>query len=155
MEKATFGAGCFWCVEEDFRKVKGVVDVTCGYSGGAVAEPTYKQVCSSRTGHAEVVEVYFDPSQVSFEALLKIFFSIHDPTQLNRQGPDVGSQYRSAVFYHCDAQKKTALEVIEELQKTPRFAGKKIVTEVKPVKEFYRAEEYHQRYYDKLKGEVS
>ena len=154
MEKATFGAGCFWCVEEDFRKVKGVVDVTCGYSGGAVPEPTYKQVCSSRTGHAEVVEVYFDPKQVSFEVLLKVFFSIHDPTQLNRQGPDVGSQYRSAVFYHSDAQKATAIKVIEELQKTPRFVGKKIATETKPAKECYRAEEYHQRYYDKLKGEV-
>ena len=154
MEKATFGAGCFWCVEEDFRKVKGVADVSCGYSGGAVPEPTYKQVCSSRTGHAEVVEVSFDPQVVSYEELLKVFFSIHDPTQLNRQGPDVGSQYRSAVFYHSEAQKASALKVIDELQKTPRFAGKKIVTEVKPVKEFYRAEEYHQRYYDKLKGEV-
>ena len=154
MEKATFGAGCFWCVEDDFRKVKGVLDVTSGYSGGAVPEPTYKQVCSSKTGHAEVVEVHFDPKEVSFEELVKVFFAIHDPTQLNRQGPDVGSQYRSAIFYHSDAQKEKAFKIIEELQKTPRFLGKKIVTEVKPVKEFYRAEEYHQRYHEKMRGEV-
>ena len=152
MEKATFGAGCFWCVEEDFRKVKGVTDVACGYSGGTAPNPTYQKVCSSRTGHAEVVEIQFDPKQVSFEELLQVFFSIHDPTQLDRQGPDVGSQYRSAIFYHSDAQKETALKTVEQLQKTSRFSGVKIVTEIKPVKEFYRAEEYHQRYYDKIKS---
>ena len=145
-EKATFGAGCFWGVEAEFSKVEGVVDATVGYSGGALENPTYKDVCSGTTGHAEVVEVEYDPSKVSYEELLEVFWENHDPTTLNRQGPDVGTQYRSAIFFHTPEQEAAARASKEQAQdrfKTP------IVTEITPAAEFYRAEEYHQRYFEK------
>ncbi len=145
-EKATFGAGCFWGVEAEFRKVEGVVDVIVGYSGGALETPTYKDVCSGTTGHAEVVEVEYDPSKVSFEELLEVFWENHDPTTPNRQGPDVGTQYRSAIFFHTPEQEAAARASKEQAQamfKNP------IVTEITPAAEFYRAEEYHQRYFEK------
>ena len=145
-EKATFGAGCFWGIEAEFRKVEGVVDVTVGYSGGALENPTYKDVCSGTTGHAEVVEVEYDPSKVSYEELLEVFWENHDPTTLNRQGPDVGTQYRSAIFFHTPEQEAAARASKERAQ--DRFK-KPIVTEITPAAEFYRAEEYHQRYFEK------
>ena len=145
-EKATFGAGCFWGVETAFRKVEGVVDATVGYSGGHTENPTYKDVCSSTTGHAEVVEVEYDPSKVSYEELLEVFWENHDPTTPNRQGPDVGSQYRSAIFYYTPEQEAAARASKEKAQS--RFKNP-IVTEITPVSEFYRAEEYHQRYFEK------
>jgi peptide-methionine (S)-S-oxide reductase len=145
-EKATFGAGCFWGVEAEFRKVEGVVDATVGYSGGALENPTYKDVCSGTTGHAEVVEVEYDPSKVSYEELLEVFWENHDPTTLNRQGPDVGTQYRSAIFFHTPEQEAAARASKERAQ--DRFK-KPIVTEITPAAEFYRAEEYHQRYFEK------
>jgi peptide-methionine (S)-S-oxide reductase len=145
-ERATFGAGCFWGVEAEFRKVEGVVDATVGYSGGALENPTYKDVCSGTTGHAEVVEVEYDPSKVSYEELLEVFWENHDPTTLNRQGPDVGTQYRSAIFFHTPEQKAAARASKERAQ--DRFK-KPIVTEITPAAEFYRAEEYHQRYFEK------
>ena len=148
MEKATFGAGCFWGVEAAFRQVKGVVSTSVGYSGGTVKDPTYKEVCTDRTGHAEVVEVVYDPSKVSYEALLKIFWSAHDPTQLNRQGPDVGSQYRSVVFFHTPAQEAAAKASKEKLEREGVYP-RPIVTEIVPAAEFYRAEEYHQQYLEK------
>ncbi|MDP9292357.1 MAG: peptide-methionine (S)-S-oxide reductase MsrA [Verrucomicrobiota bacterium] len=146
MEKAIFAAGCFWGVEETFRKVKGVHDVTVGYTGGKLPDPTYEQVCSHSTGHAEAVEVAFDPAIVSFDELLNVFWASHDPTQLNRQGPDVGDQYRSAIFYHSPEQKAAA-----EASKLAagKHVGGKIVTEISPAREFYRGEEYHQRYLEK------
>jgi peptide methionine sulfoxide reductase msrA/msrB len=147
---ATFAAGCFWGVEHKFRQVKGVLSTVVGYSGGNKENPTYKQVCSDKTGHAEAVRIIFDPSVVSYKDLLKVFFSLHDPTQINRQGPDIGTQYRSVIFYHNEEQKKTAQELIDQLEKSGRF-GKPIVTELIPAPEFYEAEEYHQRYYEKLK----
>jgi peptide-methionine (S)-S-oxide reductase len=146
MEKATFGAGCFWGIEAEFRKVEGVVDVTVGYSGGALENPTYKDVCSGTTGHAEVVEVEYDPSKVSFEELLEVFWENHDPTTPNRQGPDVGTQYRSAIFFHTPEQEAAARASKEQAQ--ARFKNP-IVTEITPAAEFYRAEEYHQRYFEK------
>jgi peptide-methionine (S)-S-oxide reductase len=145
-EKATFGAGCFWGVEAAFRKVEGVVDATVGYSGGRTENPTYKDVCSSTTGHAEVVEVEYDPSKVSYEELLEVFWENHDPTTPNRQGPDLGSQYRSAIFFHTPEQEAAAHASKERVQS--RFRNP-IVTEITPVSEFYRAEEYHQRYFEK------
>jgi peptide-methionine (S)-S-oxide reductase len=145
-EKATFGAGCFWGVEAAFRKVEGVVDATVGYSGGRTENPTYKDVCSSTTGHAEVVEVEYDPSKVSYEELLEVFWENHDPTTPNRQGPDLGSQYRSAIFFHTPEQEAAARASKERVQS--RFRNP-IVTEITPVSEFYRAEEYHQRYFEK------
>jgi peptide-methionine (S)-S-oxide reductase len=145
-ERATFGAGCFWGVEAEFRKVEGVVDATVGYSGGALENPTYKDVCSGTTGHAEVVEVEYDPSKVSYEELLEVFWENHDPTTLNRQGPDVGTQYRSAIFFHTPEQEAAARASKERAQ--DRFK-KPIVTEITPAAEFYRAEEYHQRYFEK------
>lgn len=148
-QKATFGAGCFWHVEEAFRHVKGVVSTTVGYSGGDMKNPTYRDVCSGRTHHAEVVQVEFDPSQVSYEDLLEAFWHEHDPTTLNRQGPDVGEQYRSVIFYHDEAQRAAALASKERLQQTDRFKNRKIVTEIVPAREFYPAEEYHQRYLEK------
>ena len=146
---ATFAAGCFWGVEHRFRQVKGVLSTVVGYSGGHKENPTYKQICTDKTGHAEAVKIIFDPSIVSYKDLLKVFFSLHDPTQLNRQGPDVGSQYRSVIFYHDEEQRKTAQELINQLEKSGRF-GKPIVTELIPASEFYEAEEYHQCYYEKL-----
>jgi peptide-methionine (S)-S-oxide reductase len=148
MGKATFAAGCFWGVEAAFRQVKGVVVTTVGYTGGSFKEPTYKDVCSGRTGHAEAVEVEYDSSQVSYEELLTVFWEIHDPTTLNRQGPDVGTQYRSAIFYHTPEQKAAAIVSKETLQHGGRFKGP-IVTEIAPVSQFYRAEDYHQQYFEK------
>jgi peptide-methionine (S)-S-oxide reductase len=148
MAKATFGAGCFWGVESAFRQVKGVNDVAVGYEGGTLANPTYQDVCTDRTGHAEVVEVDFDPAQVAYEELLGIFFGIHDPTTLNRQGPDFGKQYRSVIFVHDAEQEAAARKVKDELDRAGRFP-RKVVTQIAPASEFYRAEEYHQRYFEK------
>jgi len=148
MQKATFGAGCFWGVETAFRQVKGVLSTAVGYSGGTFKDPTYHDVCSGRTGHAEVVEVEYDPSKVSYEELLAVFWNIHDPTTLNRQGPDVGTQYRSAIFFHNPEQEVAAKASKEQLQHSGRFK-KPIVTELTPASPFYRAEEYHQRYLEK------
>jgi len=147
-EKATFGAGCFWGVEARFRKVKGVIDAVVGYSGGNTTNPTYKDVCSDKTGHAEVVQVTYDPSIVSYEELLERFWDIHNPTTLNRQGWDIGTQYRSVVFYHNEGQRLAAIKLKDKLDKSGKYK-KPIVTEITPASEFYRAEEYHQRYYDK------
>lgn len=151
LEKATFAAGCFWGVEEAFRKVKGVADAQVGYAGGNFENPTYKDVCTGRTGHAESVEVLFDPEQVNYEKLLDVFWTIHDPTTPNRQGPDVGSQYRSVIFYHSEEQRRAAEESKEALDRSG-VLPRPIVTEIVPVGRFYRAEEYHQRYLDKHKG---
>ena len=148
MEKATFGAGCFWGVEHAFRQVEGVTDAAVGYMGGTLDNPTYKDVCTDRTGHAEVVQVEFDPAVVSYGELLEVFWKIHDPTQMNRQGPDLGSQYRSVIFYHSDGQKAGAEESKEKLHSTIAHT-KPIVTEIAPVSTFFRAEEYHQRYFEK------
>ena len=153
MEKATFGAGCFWGVEARFGEMQGVLDTAVGYEGGSLEHPTYKEVCTDRTGHAEVVEVTFDPSRVSFEALLDAFFSLHDPTQLNRQGPDWGTQYRSAVFTHSDEQVAQAKAKIAELSAAGTFK-RPIVTQITPATNFWKAEEYHQRYLEK-RGMVS
>ena len=149
MEKATFGAGCFWGVEETFRQMKGVVSTAVGYEGGALERPTYKDVCTDQTGHAEVVEVDFDPEKVGFEQLLDSFFTLHDPTTLNRQGPDWGTQYRSAVFFHSPEQEAQARAKIEQLTAEGRFQPRRIVTRVEPAQTFWRAEEYHQRYLEK------
>ena len=145
MAKATFAAGCFWGVEEAFRQIKGVASTTVGYTGGIAKDPTYKQVCTGATGHAEAVEVEFDPAQVSYRELLATFFSNHNPTTLNSQGPDFGTQYRSALFYHDAEQEAGARESIAALEKAHTFK-RPIVTEVKPAGPFYRAEEYHQQY---------
>ncbi len=145
-EKATFGAGCFWQVEENFRAIDGVVDALVGYEGGHVDNPTYEQVCGGDTGHVEVTEVEFDPARVSYEDIVRKYFEIHDPTQLNRQGPDVGFQYRSVIFTHSDEQAETARRVLDEEQK--RFRSP-IVTEIEEAKPFWRAEEYHQCYLQK------
>jgi peptide-methionine (S)-S-oxide reductase len=148
MENATFGAGCFWGVESFFREVPGVADAVAGYAGGAVANPTYRQVCTDTTGHAEVVQVTYDPAQVSYDRLLDVFFANHDPTTLNRQGPDAGSQYRSVIFAHTPEQQALARAKIDQLTKAGRFR-RSIVTAVEPFRNFYRAEEYHQRYFEK------
>ncbi|MDP9458314.1 MAG: peptide-methionine (S)-S-oxide reductase MsrA [Actinomycetota bacterium] len=145
-EKATFGAGCFWGVEAAFRKVDGVLEATSGYSGGYVKDPSYGDVCTGATGHAEVVEVEYDPEKVSYEKLLEVFWNEHDPTQVNRQGPDVGTQYRSAIFFHTPEQEAAARSSVEKAQARYR---KPIATEITPASEFYRAEEYHQRYFEK------
>ena len=149
MEKATFGAGCFWGVEVAFANIPGVTATAVGYEGGKKDAPTYRDVCTDTTGHAEVVELDFDPAKVGFEALLDAFFSLHDPTQLNRQGPDWGTQYRSAVFYHSPEQKAAAEAKITELNASGRFNPKRVVTKVEPAQTFWRAEEYHQRYLEK------
>lgn len=146
IERATFGAGCFWGVEAEFRKVEGVTDAAVGYSGGITKAPTYKDVCSGATGHAEVVEVEYDPSKVSYEDLLEVFWKNHDPTTPNRQGWDIGTQYRSAIFFHTPEQEAAAHTSKEKAQE--RFK-RPIVTEITPASEFYRAEEYHQRYFEK------
>jgi len=146
MEKATFGAGCFWGVEATFRNTKGVLSTAAGYSGGHFPNATYKDVCSGKTGHAEVVQVEFDPSQVSYEDLLKVFWENHDPTTMNRQGPDVGSQYRSAIFFHTPEQEAIAKASKEKAQS---LFKNKIVTEITPASEFYKAEDYHQQYLEK------
>ncbi len=146
MEKAMFGAGCFWGVEAAFRQVKGVLSTAVGYSGGHLDNPTYKDVCSGRTGHAEVVEVEYDPAQVSYDDLVNVFWDNHDPTTMNRQGPDVGAQYRSAIFFHGPEQEVAAKASKEKAQS--RFKNK-IVTEITAASEFYRAEDYHQQYLEK------
>lgn len=145
MYKATFAAGCFWGVEEAFRHIKGITSTTVGYTGGTKENPSYKDVCSGTTGHAEAVEVEFDPAQVSYRELVAAFFQNHNPTTLNRQGPDVGAQYRSAIFYHDAEQEAEARASIAALEKAHIF-NRPIVTEVKPAASFYRAEEYHQQY---------
>ena len=150
MEKATFGAGCFWGVEPFFREVPGVIDAVSGYAGGHLANPSYKQVCTGTTGHAEVVEVTFDPAKVSYAKLVELFFKMHDPTQMNRQGPDVGAQYRSAIFIQSQEQARIA-----EAKKAERRSGrysKPIVTTIEPAQTFWPAEDYHQRYFEKHGG---
>ena len=148
MQKATFAAGCFWGIEAEFRRMKGVQSTSVGYTGGSLPDPTYKDVCSDRTGHAEAVEVVFDPAQVTYQELLHLFWEIHDPTTLNRQGPDVGSQYRSAIFFHDAAQQAEAAASRENLENSNRFRSR-IVTEIVPASRFYPAEEYHQQYLEK------
>lgn len=148
MEKATFAAGCFWGVEAAFRQVKGVLSTAVGYTGGTTENPTYRDVCTDKTGHAEAVLVEFDPSVVSYNELLDVFWNIHDPTTLNRQGPDFGSQYRSAIFYHNEEQKVAAIASKERLEKSGKYRNS-IVTEITPASEFYMAEEYHQQYLEK------
>jgi peptide-methionine (S)-S-oxide reductase len=145
-QTATLAGGCFWCLEAVYDQVVGVNDVVSGYAGGQTPNPTYHQVTSGRTGHAEVVQIKFDPQQISYEQILKIFFTIHDPTTLNRQGPDVGTQYRSAIFYHNQDQKETAEQVIREIEQAGFWHGP-VVTEVVPLDTFYPAEDYHQEYY--------
>jgi len=144
---ATLGAGCFWCVEAVYQRVDGVTAVVSGYAGGDILNPTYEAVCTGRTGHAEVCQVTFDPSIVSFEQILLIFFKSHDPTTLNRQGQDVGTQYRSVVFYHDDEQRDLSEKVINEISSEKVFGKKKIVTEISPLPDFYPAEQYHQNYF--------
>lgn len=148
MEKATFAAGCFWGVEAAFRKVNGVISTRVGYCGGTLENPTYQDVCTDRTGHAEAVEVTYDPAVVSYEELLNVFWTIHDPTQLNRQGPDVGTQYRSAIFFHNPLQESSAHTARAQLNQSGRFK-KEIVTRIEPIDDFWEAEEYHQQYLEK------
>ena len=150
-DTATFAAGCFWGVEQTFAQVPGVTATSVGYTGGTVADPSYKEVCTGRTGHAEAVLVEFDPARVSYDELLDVFWKVHDPTTLNRQGPDVGTQYRSAVFFHTPEQEKAALASRERIQAESR---RPVVTEVTAASEFHPAEEYHQRYLDK-RGEAA
>jgi len=150
MKKATFGAGCFWGVETRFGNVNGVIETVVGYTGGSTENPTYKEVCTNKTGHAEVVQVTFDPSIVSYEELLEIFWNMHNPTTLNRQGWDIGTQYRSAVFYHDEDQRLVAIALKEKLDKSGKYQ-RPIVTEIVPISKFSRAEEYHQRYDEKNK----
>lgn len=147
MEIATLGGGCFWCTEAIYKELKGVVSVTSGYSGGEVVNPSYREVCTGRTGHAEVIEIEFNPSIISFTQLLEVFFATHDPTTLNRQGADVGTQYRSVVFYHSQTQKEIAESIINKLNQENVF-GKPVVTEVTSWKNFYPAENYHQDYFE-------
>jgi len=149
LQKATFGAGCFWGVEAEFRQLpKGVVSTAVGYEGGTMKNPTYRDVCTDRTGHAEVVEVEYEPEKISYEDLLKVFWANHDPTTLNRQGPDVGTQYRSVIFYHTPEQQAAALASKEKLEKSGRYR-RPIVSEIVPATSFYRAEDYHQQYLEK------
>jgi peptide-methionine (S)-S-oxide reductase len=152
-ELATFGAGCFWGVEADFRRLGGVVETAVGYEGGKTENPTYKEVCTDRTGHAEVVQVEFDPSKVSYDQLLELFWASHNPTQVNRQGPDFGSQYRSVIFYHSLEQKLAAESYKQKLTQARAFK-RPIATQIVPAQTFYRAEEYHQQYLEK-RGETS
>jgi peptide-methionine (S)-S-oxide reductase len=148
MEKATFGAGCFWGVEATFRMVKGVKATAVGYTGGSLNKPTYKDVCTDKTGHAEVVQVEYDPAEVSYDQLLNIFWENHDPTTLNRQGPDYGTQYRSAIFYHTPEQQAAAQASQDKLQASSRYK-RQIVTEITPAATFWKAEDYHQQYLEK------
>ena len=145
MEKATFGAGCFWHVEEAFRHLNGVLSTTVGYTGGTLKNPTYEDVCTDKTGHAEVVELTYDPKKITYDELLRVFWNIHDPTTKNRQGPDIGTQYRSAIFYHSPEQKTAAELSKKDLELSGKYS-KKIVTEITEATTFYPAEEYHQRY---------
>lgn len=151
LQIATFAAGCFWGIEEAFTKLKGVKSTMVGYTGGWLQNPKYKDVCDHNTGHAEAVQIQYDPNEVSYEELLDVFWSIHDPTTKNRQGPDIGSQYRSMIAFHTPEQETVARKSLEELTKSGRFR-KEIVTEIVPASEFYRAEEYHQKYYQKRGG---
>lgn len=151
MEKATFAAGCFWGVEESFYDLPGVVATRVGYTGGNLEQPSYQQVCSDSTGHAEAVEVTFDPDMISYEQLLAVFWQAHDPTQLNRQGPDVGSQYRSAIFYHSEQQRLLAEQSRDTLDASGRYR-RSLVTEIVPASTFWEAEEYHQKYHLKNSG---
>jgi peptide-methionine (S)-S-oxide reductase len=152
LEVATLGGGCFWCLEAVYDELTGVKEVVSGYSGGQVANPTYRQVCEGTTGHAEVVQVTFDPQVVSFAEVLQVFFTVHDPTTLNRQGADVGTQYRSAIFYHSAAQQQTAESMIAQLNEADIWPDP-IVTEVVPAETFYPAEDYHQEYYQNNSGQ--
>lgn len=147
MEKATLGGGCFWCLEAVFQDLSGVEEVVSGYAGGHVPNPTYQEVCTGATGHAEVVQLTFDPDLITYEEILEVFFSIHDPTTLNRQGADVGTQYRSVIFYHDEDQEKAAREMIARLEREKVFDDP-IVTQVAPLTNFYPAEGYHQRYFE-------
>jgi len=147
-KKATFAAGCFWGVEAKFRKLDGVIDAVVGYTGGNVENPTYRMVCTTETGHAEAVRIIYDPDKISYEALVRKFFDLHNPTTPNRQGPDIGSQYRSVIFYHDEEQRQTAENVKQELDQSNKY-NNPIVTGILPVEDFYEAEEYHQRYYEK------
>ena len=151
MEKATFGAGCFWGVEAAFRRIPGVTATAVGYAGGSLEHPSYRDVCSGRTDHAEVVEVDYDPARVSYEQLLEVFWDCHDPTTPNRQGPDVGTQYRSAIFCHTPEQQSAATASKERLEASGRFR-RPIVTAIQPASTFWRAEEYHQQYFEKNGG---
>jgi peptide-methionine (S)-S-oxide reductase len=148
MEKATFAAGCFWGVEATFRSVPGVISTRVGYTGGSTVHPTYKDVCTNRTGHAEAVEVTYDPARVTYDELLKVFWQGHDPTTLNRQGPDVGTQYRSAIFYHSPEQEAAARASKDQLERSGAYR-RPIVTQIIPAAEFWQAEEYHQQYLEK------
>lgn len=148
MAKATFGAGCFWGVEATFRQIKGVISTAVGYMGGTLQNPSYKEVCTDRTGHAEVVQVEYDPSVVSYNELLKVFWQNHNPTTLNRQGPDIGTQYRSAIFFHSPEQEAAARASRDELESAGVFK-RPIVTQIVPAQDFWRAEEYHQQYLEK------
>jgi len=152
LEVATFGSGCFWCTEAVFQNVKGVEKVESGYTGGQVKNPTYKEVCSGLTGHAEVIKIHYDPSQVTYDELLEVFWKTHDPTTLNRQGADAGTQYRSAIYYYNDTQKQLAETYKETLDKSGAFDNP-IVTEISPATTFYKAEDYHQNYFN-LNGEA-
>jgi peptide-methionine (S)-S-oxide reductase len=146
LETATLAAGCFWCIEAVLDDLKGVEDVVSGYSGGTTVDPTYREVCSGTTGHAEVAEIRFDPNEISFKELLQVFFAVHDPTTLNRQGNDVGTQYRSAIFYHNDEQRRIAEETVKEIDAEGIYDDP-IVTEIVPFEKFYPAEDYHQEYF--------
>ena len=148
MEKATFGAGCFWGIEYAFCKIAGVREAPVGYAGGTTPNPTYQQVCSGQTGHAEVVQVEFDPNKVTYEELLKVFWTIHDPTTLNRQGPDIGTQYRSAIYFHSPEQDASVKAAIFEIGKSGKYTDP-IITEVAPIDKFYLGEDYHQKYFEK------
>lgn len=152
LEKATLGGGCFWCTEAVYKELRGVAGIKPGYSGGEIKNPSYKEVCTGRTGHAEVVQITFDPAEVSFSEILEVFFMTHDPTTLNRQGNDVGTQYRSAIFYHTEAQKQTAEKVIE-LFNQEKVYDDPIVTEVTAFKNFYEAEDYHFNYFERNKNQ--
>jgi peptide-methionine (S)-S-oxide reductase len=148
---ATFGTGCFWCTEAIFQQLEGVVKVTSGYSGGQVDEPTYKQICTGTTGHAECLEIVYDTAFLSFDALLEVFWQVHDPTTLNRQGADAGTQYRSVVFYHNEEQRETAQKFKDELNKSGAF-NNPVVTTLEPLTKFYAAEDYHQNYFNNNKN---
>lgn len=149
---ATFGSGCFWCTEAIFQRVEGISKVVSGYTGGRVKNPTYREVCSGLTGHAEVIQVTYDPTKVSYESLLEIFWKTHDPTTLNKQGADVGTQYRSAIFFHSEDQKQLAIQYKKKLDESGAFDNP-IVTEISPITEFYPAEDYHQNYFN-LNGDA-
>ena len=149
-KKATFAAGCFWGVEATFKKLPGVKDTVVGYTGGDVENPTYRMVCTNETGHAEAIQVTYDPDETNYETLVQAFFDMHDPTTLNRQGPDVGSQYRSVIFYHNDEQRKIAEKIKKEVDKSGKYRYP-IVTQIAPLEKFYEAEEYHQDYYAKTR----